>query len=1241
MAPIKPKPEGAKWSDEQWRAIAARGENTLVAAAAGSGKTAVLVERIIQRITEEPDGVDVDQLLIVTFTNAAAAEMKARIGKALEEELARRPSSLHLRRQLSLLNRAQISTIHSFCMSVLRRYYYKIDLDPAFRIIEETEAELMRDEIIEELFEEEYGKAENEAFYELVDLYSGDRSDTALQTLVEKLYDFSQSHPNPEQWLDEMAARYRVPENVNINDLPWIQELLEDIEMQLEGLMDMLDQADAMTYQPGGPAPYQANLTEDREVLVRLLAACRTSWTALYEAFQTVGFSRLKSVKGDEYDEDLKEQAKQLRDTVKKQVEKIGEELFNRLPDSYLRDLREMAPHIETLAGLVKAFGRRFKKAKREKGLVDFNDLEHDCLEVLTDPDSGVHERLPSDAARDYRDRFREVLVDEYQDTNVVQESIVRLITTGDNLFMVGDVKQSIYRFRLAEPGLFLAKYKAYAKDGSGGGLRIDLAKNFRSRAEVLNGTNFLFRQMMNGKVGEIDYDEDAELKLGFTDYPKKGDTEPELMLIDREEEKEDDDDAPEVSDLRKEELEARLIAEKIQSLITERYEVFDKDAGRMRPITYRDIVILMRSAQSAAPTMLEEFKRRGIPGYAELSSGYFEAVEVEVMISLLQIIDNPYQDIPLAGVLRSPIVGLSGEELAQIRIAKPKGNYYEAMLACMEKESGDLPEKLAAFFEKLQSWRSSARRGSLSDLIWQIFRETGYYDFVGGLPGGHQRRANLRALYDRARQYERTSFRGLFRFLRFVERMRDRGSDLGTARALGEQEDVVRVMTIHKSKGLEYPVVFVAGLSKEFNFQDVRGSYMLHKEWGFGTKYIDPKRRISYPTLPMLAMKRKMKMEMLAEEMRVLYVAFTRAREKLYLVGTLKDAGKTVKQWGQHAADSRRLLPDYARANAKCYIDWVGPALMRHRDSEPLRAIIEAKDPKDGKERDPSRWRTSLIRAADLIEAVDEQREAEREEIEEALKAFRPVPFSSEEKERVNERLSWTYGHPQSAVHMSKQTVSEIKRQRESMTNTEGTDTQYIRRFRSPIAERPRFMRERRLTAAEKGTAMHNVMQHVDLTGPVTEEKLRDTVHRLVVNEIMTEEEADAVVMEPILRFFESSLGRRMLDADSVQREVPFSLALPAEEAYPNWSEPEETVLVQGVIDCVIEEADGLVLLDYKTDAIHGRFAGGFAEARPVLAERYRVQLDMYARAIERIWRKPLKGTFLYFFDGGHLLPM
>lgn len=1228
---IAAKPEGVLWSDDQWKAIAARGQNMLVSAAAGSGKTAVLVERIARQIIH--DGIDVDQLLIVTFTNAAAAEMKARIGQAIEKAIAADPSSSHLRRQLTLLNRAQISTIHSFCMNVLRRYYYKIGIDPAFRVVDDAEAELMREEVMEDLFEEQYGIEENEGFFELVDCYTGDRNDAALQTLVEKLYDFSRSHQQPDQWLVEMAEDYRVPEEASIEDLKWGQDLLDAVMMRLEGCKAMLLQAVQLTYEPGGPSPYQSNLTEDLAVIDSLASSCKISWTALYDSFQSASFGRLKSVKGSEYDEDLKEKTKGLRDEAKKQIGKIRDELFARPPERMISDLRKMAPHVETLAQLVIAFARRYKDAKLKKGLIDFDDSQHFCLDILIETETGK----PSEAAIAYRDQFKEVLVDEYQDTNFVQEAILRCITDGSNLFMVGDVKQSVYRFRQAEPGLFLEKYKRFKKDGSGEGLKINLSQNFRSRKEVLEGTNFLFRQLMDEEVGEIQYDDAAALRLGFVDYPEVEANEAEFMFIDREAQK---DEPSETEDLQAVQLEARLISEKIEKLISGQHQVFDKTTGRMRAITYRDIAILLRSASTAAPAMLEEFKQRGIPAYAELSSGYFEAIEVEVMLSLLKIIDNPHQDIPLASVLRSPMVGLSGKELAEIRIAGKKGNYYEAVRGYLEKESGGLADKLEHFIGKLNSWRTMARRGSLSALIWQVFRDTGYYDFAGGMPGGRQRQANLRALYDRARQYETTSFRGLFRFLRFVERIRERGSDLGTARSLGEQEDVVRVMTIHKSKGLEYPVVFVANLNKQFNFSDSRGNYMLHKELGFGTKYIDPKRRISYPTLAMQAMKRKSEMEMLAEEMRVLYVALTRAREKLYLIGTVKQMDKTVEQWRTYLSHSEWVLPSYLRSAAKSYLDWIGPAVIRHRDAASLFDISGFKTA-EAISSHPSKWRMTIV-PADHLKVSEPATKEQREGIETVLRSFRTVPLRSDQKAEVENRLSWAYSYEDSTVKMSKQTVTEIKRQRESLTNGEGSDTQYIRQFRRPIAERPQFMQETRLTSAERGTAMHAVMQHVDVSEGVTETKLKESVSRLVVQELITEEEARAVDIHALLAFFNSDLGARMVKALRVEREAAFSLALPAEKAYSDWKNAEEEpILIQGVIDCLIEEEDGMVLIDYKTDAIKGRFQHGFEGAKPILAERYRVQLELYSQAISRIWKKPLKEKYLYFFDGGHWLPM
>jgi ATP-dependent helicase/nuclease subunit A len=1247
---LRPKPADSQWTDEQWKAIVADGQDILVAAAAGSGKTAVLVERIIEKITAKDDPIDVDRLLVVTFTNASAAEMRTRIGEAIEKAIEKQPGSLHLRRQLSLLNRASISTIHSFCLDVIRKYYYLIDIDPVFRIADEAEAALMKEEVMEELFEEQYGKEGNEAFLSVVDRYTADRTDEDLQNLILELYEFSRSHPYPSAWLDQLVKMYDISEDTAIEQLPYVAYLNSYLDMELQAVKELLTKALEIAHLPGGPLPRAENFRNDLEFVERLIEAKKRSWQELYEQIHAFTFSRAKVCRGDEYKKELIDKASSLREEAKKKLERIRDELFSLRPETWLRHIKEMKPVVEVIVNLVKEFAERFRQAKLEKGLVDFSDLEHYCLQILRHPDSTFETLIPSDAALDYRAQFVEVLVDEYQDTNMVQEAILQLVTKDNeqtgNLFMVGDVKQSIYRFRLAEPFLFLNKYKRFTSDGSQSGLKIDLARNFRSRTEVLDGTNFIFKQIMGETVGEIAYDQDAELKFGATDYPDNEKTAIEFLMIDRsskENETQEEEEAVfDLVELETAQLEARLIAQKIKQLISEPFEVYDRKLKRTRRVMYRDIVILLRSMPWASQ-MIEEFRQQGLPVYADLSSGYFEATEVSIMLSLLKVIDNPYQDIPLAAVLRSPIVGLDENELAMIRIHDRKGTYYEALVSFLNQATTDAEEqklqrKLGKFYQQLQEWRTKARQGSLADLIWQLYRETHLYDFVGGMPGGKQRQANLRALYDRARQYETTSFRGLFRFLRFIERMQNRGDDLGAARALGEQEDVVRLMTIHSSKGLEFPVVFVAGLARQFNMKDINRNYLLDKELGFAMRYVDAKLRISYPTLPQLAIKQKLRFDLLAEEMRILYVALTRAKEKLYLISTVKDAEKEIENWKNHLTHADWLLPDAVRASANCYLDWIGSALIRHRDSVRLQdsSIFASLEEIMNH---PSRWKIEIIESGKLHQA-DEEKHQENEQIIQAIEKMKPVLQSSEHKEKIYYQLTWEYHYQLMTMLRAKQSVSELKRQREIFA--ENADRAFLRPFSSPIAKRPLFMQEKKLTAAEKGTAMHMVMQHVDVTKPIAEETIREQLARMVNEELLTYEQAEAVDIPSVVAFFETDIGKRLLKAKNIYREIPFSLALPASEVYNLDGKAEkENVLVQGVVDCIFEDENGLVLIDFKTDSITGRFQDGFAQAKPVLEKRYRAQVDLYRRAIEQIWKKEVSECYLYLFDGAYLLPM
>lgn len=1249
---IPPKPEGATWTDDQWKAIMEKNKDILVAAAAGSGKTAVLVERIIQKILSEDNPIDVDELLVVTFTNASAAEMRHRIGEALEKAINKDPKSRHLRKQLSLLNKASISTLHSFCMEVIRKYYYLIDVDPGFRIADETEAQLIRDEVMDELFEEEYGLKDNEPFFRLVDSFTSDRSDSALMDIVRDIYDFAVSNPMPSNYLQSMIDMYDTTKAANLEDLPFIQALLFDIELQLDGAKEMIQRGLEVTKLPGGPAPRAENFLDDLNVINTLIQANRDSWSALYNAMQTWSFSRAKQVKGDHYDKELTEKAQKLRDKAKKKIQDIKEELFLRKPEGFLRDMDQMRPLIQTLVHLVTAFSERFEKAKREKGLVDYADLEHYCLAILTGEFSSTGVFLPSEAALTYRNHFNEVFVDEYQDVNMVQETILRLVAKEDeingNLFMVGDVKQSIYRFRLAEPNLFLGKYNRFRQDGNGTGLRIDLARNFRSRKEVLEGTNYLFKQIMGVRVGEIEYDEAAELRLGAP-YPEDEPFPIELLLINQNNDgKELPPEAAESEtetvpsefdevDLEKSQLEARVMASKIKQLITNETKVYNPKTASYRPVMYRDMVILLRS-MTWAPQIIEEFKQQGIPIYANLSSGYFEATEVAIMMSLLRVIDNPFQDIPLASVLRSPIVGLNEEELAQIRLHN-KGTFWESLKRFCQstptEKNEQVYEKVRHFYDNLDEWRSMARQGSLSELIWQLYRDTQFYDFVGGLPGGKQRQANLRALYDRARQYEQTSFRGLFRFLRFVERMIERGDDLGAARALGEQEDVVRIMTIHSSKGLEFPVVFIAGLSRNFNMSDIRKPYMLDKEYGIAAKYVNIEKRISYPSLPQIAFKRRKKMEMLAEEMRVLYVALTRAKEKLYLIGTLKDADKKIEQWNDVTANTDWLLKDYERAAAGCYMDWVGPALIRHQDSQEFRKSDNTLIPTEITCH-PSAWKMTVM-SAEEVKSQEIIKNMETDTILERVEKKEIIPKTSPFGQEIKSRLTWEYSFANASTHRSKQSVSEMKRQREMSDEQSGTEL--LSKFKKSITKRPKFMQEKSLSPAERGTALHMVMQHVDLTRPVTLENIEDQVERMVNDELLTVEQAEAINTQLIVEFFESDLGKRIMNAKVVNREIPFTLSLPASEVYPAWKDEDESVFVQGIIDCVFEDENGLVLIDFKSDGISDRYKGGFIQAKPILEERYRLQINLYTKALEQIWKRKVNERYLFFFDGAHFL--
>lgn len=1229
------------WTREQEQAIYTDGSDVLVAAAAGSGKTAVLVERIIQKLVKKDNPVDIDSLLVVTFTNAAAQEMRNRVGLALEKALAEDPASAHLKKQLSLLQRASISTLHSFCLDVVKQYAYLLDIDPAFRISNDMEADLIKQEVIDDLFEDWYGKEGDEQaqFFAVVDRFSNDRSDTDVESLVLDLYTFSVQNPWPDLWLDQLADVYDIPEDWNEDDLTWLTIIKREVKNQLEAMQQEVNLAMDLTRESDGPYHYADAIDSDAEKLRGALAHF-DSWDNLQAYMAESSFAKLSGKKAD-CDGDKKEKVKKLRDSYKKRWNDMKEGWFSRNLVNHIADMQELAPVIKQLTELVKQFKARFTKQKRERALVDFSDLEHYCLQLLIDGASTIENVLPSSVAINLKKQFSELLIDEYQDTNLVQETILTLISdqTGPgNMFMVGDVKQSIYRFRHAEPSLFIQKYKRFAYDESPAE-RIDLASNFRSREHVLIATNYIFRQILDEDLGEIDYDEDAELIYANKMYDTLPHTEPqpELIIIDREAPEEKEDISPEeenYQDLEKAQLEARAYAEKIKGWIGQKerdpLQVYDKATDTQRDMQYRDVVILMRS-MTWAPTIVDELKKQGIPVYAELSTGYFEAIEVKIMLSLLKVIDNPRQDIPLASVLKSPIVGLDEEELSLVRLADQRGSYYDALKAFNQLNSDDTAIKVNNFLERLESYRIASRQGALSELIWQVYRETGYYDFVGGMPGGRQRQANLRALYDRARGYETTSFRGLFRFLRFIERMEERGDDLGAARALSEQEDVVRIMTIHKSKGLEFPVVILGAMDKQFNLQDLKQRYLLHKDLGFASKYIDPVKRITYPTLFFHALQKEKLRELLAEEMRVLYVALTRAKEKLVMVGNVASFEKKQQKWQKMIDHSEWILPAHFRIESKTYLDWVGPALIRHKENDVLRTMEVDDAVLDAVQIDPSEWNVSIVHGSSLTN-LDESEAQEDMERKENIMKWQPIELDDKEvDEFVNSRLAYTYPYQEAATSRAKQTVTEIKRQREIKDEYSGD--QLVQTLHAPIVKRPAFMQKQRsITAAERGTAMHTVMQHIPLTKLMNGVEIAEFVETLVEREVLTKQESEVIDINAVEQFFTTSIAQLIMNATVIYREVPFSLSLSAKEVYANWtSDTDEQVLVQGVIDCVVPMDDGWIILDYKTDEIAEEVTDRVKEK---LLQRYEVQMKLYKHAIEHIWHEAVKETHLYFFS-------
>lgn len=1237
-----------KWTKEQLSAIDEKDCDLLVAAAAGAGKTAVLVERIIKKVIRDEDPIDIDNMLVVTFTNAAASEMRERIAMALDKAIEENPRSQRLQRQLLLLPKAGITTIHSFCMDVLKNNYTRLDLTPDFRVADETESTLLKIEGIEELFDMQYEEG-SELFFKLLDSYSGNRDDNKLKDMVLEIYSFVRSTPWPDKWLKEMTKAYDLAEDFDFIKTPWAKVILDFVDIELFGCLNTLNKAYEIAMMGYGLEKCAIQLSDDIENVKSLLYFEGRSWDSLYEAFGDIKFSTQRQPTKDG-DKDSYEILKELRKNTKEKIYKLRDEFFDSDSSGIISDLNTLHPLIEYLCQLVMNFDKLYTDMKKEKGLIDFNDLEHFSLKILTKEDDNG-EIVPSSAALSLRDKYSEIMIDEYQDSNMVQEVILNIISKREigspNMFMVGDVKQSIYRFRQAKPELFLDKYERYSEDSGNKDRKVMLYKNFRSRQEIINGVNCLFKQLMTKYVGEIQYNNDEYLNYGAF-YPKDEEEVPynlELHILDlfKEEEllvgEENQDTGDEIEDsIEKEDeiedelediqAEARIVGHRILDLVgkgaSNPLRIYDKELKGYRNADFKDIVILLRTVRNWADTFEEELGAMGVPIFADTGTGYFKRIEVQIILSLLQIIDNPLQDIPLLAVLKSPIGGFSSQELLDIRQIDRNISFYEAITFAGKKDD-DMGRKVSTFLSRLEAWREKALHMPTDQLIWYLYNDTGYMSYVSAMPEGHQRRENLKILFERAKKYEDTSFKGLFNFINFIEKIKSGSGDMGNAKILGEGDNVVRIMSIHKSKGLEFPVVILGGVGKGFNMQDTRKAVLLHHEMGFGADLVDVDKRITYATLPKKALKHKIKMETLSEEMRILYVGMTRAKEKLIITGFDRNITKTVKGWLGALDYDKEKLPAHMVLQGNKYLSWIGLALIRHGKMKVLREQAELGGLSNNNLlADNSSWDLKIWKKAELLK--EKQIEKESTNLREALENIKKDKGFGTFAEEIDKKLNWTYPYEKSTLLPVKLSVTELKR-----LKTEEDD--YAKELYSSLdIKKPVFLEEERtMSAAKRGSIMHFIMQHLDLRNVSNIDGIKTQVEQMVVQEFLTIEEAKAADTNRIYEFFKSDLGERLLSAEKVFREKAFNIEISPGEVYPDqdYKDMDDKILLQGIIDCYFFEDDEIILLDYKTDYIDNN--------EKEKAEAYKIQIDYYTKALKTILGKNVKERYIYFFHSGN----
>lgn len=1257
------------WTPMQQAAIDQRNANILVSAAAGSGKTAVLTERVLNRIlgSELEAPIELDRFLIVTFTSAAAQEMKERITHKLssimdelsEETEENKTLIEYLERQMALVPQASISTIHSFCLKTIKSYFNRLEIDPNIKVGNEAELSMMRNEILEELMEE-YLEADDQGFLELAEIYGSVQGLEALKALILDVDTFSKSTPFPKVWLKEQVKKLQASYS-SINNTPWAESFRMQIVSTLEDLRHIYHKALVLCEAPAGPLLYKEALESDQVYLNKLEPSMPLD--EMISAINQIVFVPL-SRKKQECDVMLKERVKAYRDLAKDVIKGLQEDFSYVQDDKLLKQLPYVGHLMKNLVEIIDAFEARYSERKQDQGIVDYNDLEHLCLELLIEPNFNEQGEVTSisytEVAKELSSFYKEVYIDEYQDSNTVQETLLRAVAEGNSeegptRFMVGDMKQSIYRFRLANPLIFAEKYQNWAKRNqeevtTAKDVCIDLSQNFRSRENILEGVNDLFEQVMSPEVGELAYDDYAKLRVG--NYFTEGNPEIllegslsdaiELHILETKEKEEDEETGLEA--LKTVECEALMVAQLIDELLKGEgnpTHVFDKEIGAYRKVEAKDIVILLRAPSNKANIFENALMNKGIGAYADLSNNFFEALEIQTMISLLKIIDNPLQDIPLITVLRSPIVGLSLDELVYIRKVSEEGCFYEALqvyLAALEinesiseaknQEQTDehTKSKLLHFMEVLTRYRDESSELKIEELIARLYVETGYYRYVMMLPAGAKKKANLELLKKYAAEYETNNHGKLFGFLQYLDKLSETSEGLKEAKLVGTNENLVRIMSIHKSKGLEFSVVFLCDAGKRFNNNDLTKEVLLHSELGLAPDYVDTDQYVKYPTLPKLAIKQQIKAENTSEEMRVLYVALTRAKEKLFITGTMPSVVDTVNKWQLFANREEKAIMPLGIKRGNSYLNWIGLSLYAHGKVDFFRELVQDKMQHtfDGK----SSWHVKVWHKEELGAMQALQREA-LEDKKELLHNWDTEKVYSDYKAEIDRRLNFKYPHEKAILLPTKVSVSEIKRSQSKVDD--GTYEVALYPEEEQVASCPSFIKtEETLVGARRGTLIHSVFEHLDYLTYQDEGAITQELERLILEHKLSEEVLEVVNSKRLAEMANSEIVEQMRNAKYVEKEKAFIYLAKAtliDEAYPE----DEEILIQGVIDSYFMNEEGITIVDYKTDYINPNDIEGSMQK---IRDKYKKQLDFYAMALEDITKISVAHRYIYLYN-------